>query len=361
MIVSGFEVRRAHLPLSRPYRIAGRTTDAVEVFRLLLRTDDGTVGLGAATPEPSVTAETPEACARALEENSLSWLVGTDVRRLGAICREAGRRMRGTPGALAAVDIALHDLFARGLGVPLADALGRVHDRLPTSVTIGIQEGDDAMALAAELVARGFRYLKIKVGESLERDVELVSRLYERYGGAVRIRADANVGYTPREAVQFLERTEKMELEFLEQPVRARNDGLRQLPEPWRSRIAADESLVSERDAIALAAATPSPACGIFNIKLMKCGGIRPAMRIAAVAESSGIDLMWGCMDESVISISAALHVALASPATKYLDLDGSFDLARDVAGGGFVLESGDLRPTEAPGLGAWLLEGEKS
>jgi len=265
--------------------------------------------------------------------------------------------MRGTPAALAAVDMALHDLFARGLGVPLADALGRVHDRLPTSVTIGIQDGNDALALAEELVGRGFRYLKVKVGESLDQDVELLSRIHERYGGTVRIRADANVGYTVADAVRFLERTAPMDLEFLEQPVRARNDGLRQIPERWRSRIAADESLVSERDAVALAASNPSPACGIFNIKLMKCGGVRPALRIAAVAEASGIDLMWGCMDESVIGISAALHAALASPATRYLDLDGSFDLARDVAGGGFVLENGELRPAEAPGLGAWLLE----
>ena len=61
---------------------------------------------------------------------------------------------------------------------------------------------------------------------------------------------------------------------------------------------------------------------------------------------------MWGCMDESIISISAALHAALASPATRYLDLDGSLDLARDVVDGGFVLEDGYMRTTDAPGLG---------
>lgn len=61
---------------------------------------------------------------------------------------------------------------------------------------------------------------------------------------------------------------------------------------------------------------------------------------------------MWGCMDESIVSISAALHAALASPATRYLDLGGSLDLARDVVDGGFVLEGGYMRTTEAPGLG---------
>jgi L-alanine-DL-glutamate epimerase-like enolase superfamily enzyme len=70
------------------------------------------------------------------------------------------------------------------------------------------------------------------------------------------------------------------------------------------------------------------------------------------VAELAGIDVMWGCMDESAISIAAALHAAYASPATRYLDLDGSLDLARDVVEGGFSIEDGRMRVTDAPGLG---------
>jgi L-alanine-DL-glutamate epimerase-like enolase superfamily enzyme len=101
--------------------------------------------------------------------------------------------------------------------------------------------------------------------------------------------------------------------------------------------------------------ASPPPPAGIFNIKLMKCGGIAPARTIAAIAEAAGLRLMWGCMDESCVGIAAALHTALASPATRYLDLDGSFDLARDIAEGGFVVDRGGLRPTDAPGLGVTL------
>lgn len=125
---------------------------------------------------------------------------------------------------------------------------------------------------------------------------------------------------------------------------------MRVLPEEVRARIAADESLLSESDALRLV--TPPRACGIFNIKLMKCGGVYPASRIAAIADTAGVELMWGCMDESIVSISAALHAALGSPATRYLDLDGSFDLARDVVEGGFVLKDGYLTTTSAPGLG---------
>ena len=89
----------------------------------------------------------------------------------------------------------------------------------------------------------------------------------------------------------------------------------------------------------------------------MKCGGIAPARRIAAIAQAAGIHLMWGCMDESRISIAAALHAALSCPATRYLDLDGSLDLARDVAREGFDLQDGILRTTGNPGLGIRILD----
>ena len=134
-----------------------------------------------------------------------------------------------------------------------------------------------------------------------------------------------------------------------------RVDALRALPQPVRRRIAADETLLNEGDALDLVA--PPLACGIFNIKLMKCGGIDSALRIADIAEFAGVELMWGCMDESSVSISAALHAALSSPATRYLDLDGSLDLSRDVVSGGFALEDGVMRTLDAPGLGLTPLE----
>ena len=82
----------------------------------------------------------------------------------------------------------------------------------------------------------------------------------------------------------------------------------------------------------------------------MKCGGISAAREIASTALAKGIDLMWGCNDESIVSISAALNVAMSYPNTKYLDLDGSFDLAKDVVTGGLEIKTGVMIP--APGLG---------
>lgn len=338
--------------LTRPYAIAGQEP-VTHVGNVIVRmeTDDGVVGLGAGSPGEHVTGETVEACSAALSPAKLEWLHGRDVRSLPALCREAEERFPLTPAARAAVDMALHDALSRRLGVPLSDMLGRVREALPTSITIGIKPVAETLAEADEYLGRGFRVLKLKIGDSLEEDLERLSKLRERIGTRAVVRVDANIGYTLEETAAFFERADRLDIEFVEQPVtREAFGGVRRLPAAWRSRIAADESLHGEKDALALAG--PEPACGIYNIKLMKCGGVWPALRIAAIAETAGIALMWGCMDESRISIAAALHAAFASPATRYLDLDGSLDLARDVVSGGFTLENGVMRTTGAPGLG---------
>jgi L-alanine-DL-glutamate epimerase-like enolase superfamily enzyme len=350
MKILSAESRLETLGLSRPYTIASRRVDSVENFIVVLRTDRH-AGLGAAAPDPGVTGETPEECAAALSEEGLGWLAGEDLRDCERLSRALAERFPSAPAARAAVDMALHDLLARHLDVPLVRLLGRAHESLPTSVTIGIMPTGEALAEAKEYVGRGFRVLKVKLGLSLAEDLDRLARLRAKVGASVRIRADANCGYTPEETATFFERTADLDIEFLEQPVpRGSEEALGELPEPARRRIAGDESVRDERDALRFAG--PPRPFGIFNVKLMKCGGIRSARRIAALAETAGIDLMWGCMDESVISIAAALHAALSSPATRYLDLDGSFDLARDVARGGFVLQDGMLRAGDAPGLG---------
>ena len=337
--------------LTRPYTIAFRRIESVENVILRIGTESGLMGLGAASPEPRVTGETMKACRDALGGEHLQWLVGGDIRDFESLSREAADRMSGTPAALAAVDIALHDLAAQERGLPLVEMLGRAHDALPTSITIGIKPLEETLAEAEEYMARGFRILKVKIGLDLEEDLRRLASLREQAGPEIRIRADANQGYSADETLRFFGETASLDLEFLEQPLPAHDvEAMRALPQNIRERIAADESLLSEQDARVLVG--PPRACGIFNIKLMKCGGVAPARRIAAIAESAGIRLMWGCMDESRISIAAALHAALSCPTTRYLDLDGSLDLGRDAVGGGFTLEDDVMRTTDAPGLG---------
>ena len=351
MKITRIDSRREHLPLTRPYTIAYETVSAVTNYIVEITTADGRRGFGAASPSAHVTGETEAACAQALKAENLDWLMGEDIRRAAALLRALGQPMEATPAARAAVDIALHDLFAQQLDLPLVDVLGRVRHKLPTSITIGIKDLNATLEEAKEYIGQGFRILKVKLGHSVVEDIARLIRLRECIDRDIRIRVDPNQGYDIDRLQKFMAQTQALDVEFVEQPLPVNEFGaLREFDSTFRQLIAADEGLLTPRHALDLL--TPSPACGIFNIKLMKCGGVAPALAIAQIAEAADIELMWGCMDESIISISAALHAALACPATRYLDLDGSLDLSRDVVSGGFVLRDGELSVGDRPGLG---------
>lgn len=348
MKITGVALRAVDVPLTRPYAVANHTTDTATIELLRLSTDAGLVGLGSATPEPEVNGDTRDAAHRNLLAVA-EQLHGREVAAPEAFA--ALLNGVGSPGARMTLDVALHDLWAKAQGKPLVELLGRAHDAMPTSVTIGVGDVDSTLRDAREYLARGFTVLKVKIGEDLDLDVERLARLRELVGGDVRIRVDGNVGYRPAQLLPLLQRTQRLDLEFIEQPLpRAGSDAQRVLPAPLLAKLMADESLHDVADARALCA--PPRAFGLFNIKLVKCGGIGPALEIAALAQAHGIGLMWGCMDESRIAIAAALHAAFACPATRYLDLDGHLDLAKDFAVGGFSLEQGVMRLDPRPGLG---------
>ncbi len=346
------EIREHAVPLTRPYAIAYKSLDSVEIISVRLLTDAGTEGLGAASPAPAVTGETLVAARDALKPDRIRGLLDfvhqSDAREIAKILAPA---FSETPAAGAALDMALLDIWSKEKEKPLAEALGRHHTALPTSITIGIRNIEATLSEAAEYVARGFRHLKVKLGHSLEEDIERLRRLREVHRSNIMIRVDANQGYSMDELRTFFARTAKLDIEFIEQPLKTlKTKALKTLGPGERKRVALDESLRTPEDAAEWA--QPLHPAGIYNIKLMKCGGVTPALEIARIAERARIDLMWGCMDESCVGIAAALHAAFASPSTRYLDLDGSLDLARDFATGGFEIEEGVMRTLDVPGLG---------
>ncbi len=344
-----------NLELTRPYSIAYETIDAVENVFVQIELENGIVGIGAGSPAEFVTGESMASCLRALDRHLNELVLNKDVESIDEICELSASLMFDKPAARAAIDIALYDALAKSLDKPLVSMLGRTHTAFPTSITIGIKSLEEAQAEAEEYVGRGFRILKVKTGKSVAEDIMLIRKLREQVDRDVLIRVDANQGYNAEELAQFVNKTAEKNVEFIEQPFPDDKDGeMMAVSEAIRANCAADESLHHPAEAERLAA-EPHPF-GIYNIKLMKCGGVYPALKIAHTAKRAGIDLMWGCMDESIISISAALHAALASLATKYLDLDGSLDLARDLVKGGFILKDGMMSVTDEPGLGVTRL-----
>jgi L-Ala-D/L-Glu epimerase len=341
----------ADLGNSKPYTIAFKTVDEVLNAFVEITLENGLTGIGAGNPSEYVTGESFEQCADALQEKHIQFLAGRDIREIHQLIFEVNRKLSHNPAARAALDIALHDAFTKFLGVPLVKYLGQKIQSLPTSNTIGIKSVDETLKEAQEYGERGFKVLKVKLGKDLEEDIERLVKLRERFGRKFVIRIDANQGYNVKQTIDFYQRTQHLDIELIEQPLPAGEVALmRQLPEEIRKVIAADESLLSPQNAFELV--QPPVASGIFNIKLMKCGGVSQALKIADVAGLAGIDLFWGCNDESIVSITAALHAAFACSRTKYIDLDGSLDLVKDVVRGGFILKDGIMYCSDKPGLG---------
>ena len=351
MNITAIRAELRNLALRKPYAIANLWCDTVENVILRVELANGITGTGAANPAPEVVGETPEQCLEHCRSGAFQRLVGREIGDFKTLISETAAQFPYAPGTLAALDIALHDALAQHLGRRVVDLYGQKIETLPTSVTIGIMPVADTLAEAAAFLEQGFSILKIKTGMAVEEDIERVCRLHERFGSSIRLRVDANQGYNFMALQTFLRATKGVPLELIEQPLPVGREGeLMDFQPDTRQIFTADESLQSLASATALAL-EPKPY-GIFNIKLMKCGGIAAALDIARVAQPAGIGLFWGCNDESRVSIAAALHAAFACPHTRYLDLDGSFDLAEDVAAGGFRVENGWMRLTDRLGLG---------
>ncbi len=351
MKIKNIKVWSADLGNTKPYTIAFKTVDEVLNAFVEITLENGITGIGAGNPSEYVTGESFEQCKQALQEKNLQFLLGRDIREVHQLAFEVWQKLPANPAARAALDIALFDAFTKFLNVPLVKFLGQKIKSLPTSNTIGIKNVEETLKEAREYGDRGFTVLKVKLGKDLEEDIERMVKLRETFGNRFVIRIDANQGYTPSQTIAFYNRTKHLNIELIEQPLKARQVAeTRALPEEIRKIIAADESLITPRDAFELVKLPV--ATGIFNIKLMKCGGVSQALKIADIGYQAGVDLFWGCNDESIVSITAALHTAFACANTKYIDLDGSLDLAKDEVKGGFVLKEGVMYCSEKPGLG---------
>jgi L-alanine-DL-glutamate epimerase-like enolase superfamily enzyme len=314
------EFERVSLPLENPFTIARGTQTEAENVVVRIEDDAGTVGIGGAAPSGHYgeTADTVSAVLPALLDAVER--VGDPHARseIEAAMRDV---VNDNPAARCAVSIAVHDLAAKRLGVPLYRLWGLDPTAAPkTSFTVGLDETARVREKAADAVAAGYDVLKIKLGT--DRDRELVEAVREAAPDA-RLRVDANEAWTPKEAVRKTTWLADRGVEFVEQPVPATDpEGLRLVYERAALPIAADESCVTAADVPAIA-----DRCDIANLKLMKTGGLAEAKRVIAAARAHGLEVMCGCMVESNASIAAAAQLA---PLLDYADLDGSLLLADD-------------------------------
>lgn len=313
------------IALKKPFTIAlGTITQADNIF-IKITTDDGIVGIGEAAPETFVTGETLTSCKAALEWLTQK-LIGQNPLNIAKIHETMNREILGNGAAKAAIDIACYDILGKTANLPLYQLLGGHNDFVQTDMTISIDTPSVMAAEAKKHVELGFKAIKIKVGVNPIEDVTRILAIREAVGPTIQLRVDANQGWTPKEAIRAIERISPYDIAFIEQPVAAKNlDGLKFVRDHVTDSIMSDESAFIPQDAFSL---VKKDVVDYVNIKLMKCGGIYPALKIIAICESAGVACMIGCMSgESNISVAAAAHLAAAQPNVRFADLDATFAL----------------------------------
>jgi o-succinylbenzoate synthase len=339
------------LELKEPFAIANETVEtAMNVF-FKLESDDGLIGWGCATPD-SVTSETNETVMHVFKSKFKEILSGADATRIQLLNEIIEENIQGNPSAKAGINMALYDLIGKKAQMPLYRILGGYRDKIETSITIGLNPVDIMIERAKEFVSNGFRCLKVKCGMDPNHDIEAILGIRSAVGPTVKIRIDANEGYTLEKALRVVETLEKLgaDIEIFEQPTPAKYlYALKEITSQCPVPIMADETAFTLRDSLKL---IKLEIADMINIKLMKIGGITNALKANVFAELAGIPVMIGCMNESMGAMAAGVHTACAVKNIIYADLDSAIDFKEDVVTGGATYKEGYVIPSENPGLG---------
>jgi L-alanine-DL-glutamate epimerase-like enolase superfamily enzyme len=299
-----------------------------------------------------ITGETIPSITGAIEGVIKPALLGRDLSDFDWVMGTLSSCIQKNTSAKAAVDMALYDIFAQSLEIPLYKLLGGARQEVETDITISLNGVDEMVSDSLAALEAGFRILKVKVGKGGASDAQTVLRIRKEIGPKAIIRVDANQGWTPKESVKAIRLMEDggADAELVEQPVNAHDlQGMKFVAQNVLTPILADESIFSPAEAIKV---LQLGAADLINIKLMKTGGIHQALKICAIAEAFGVRCMMGCMLESRASVSAAAHLAAAKGNISMADLDGPSLCKEDPFQGGPVFDGPMIRMSDDIGTG---------
>lgn len=304
---------RVALPLKKPMLMAGVRIETADNVLVRIESTDGNVGWGEATSAPTMTGDTAESLVGAVQYLA-PLLIGQDARMHALLARKCLNAMHGNGGAKSAIDMALLDLVGRRLGVPIVELLGGpLRETVVPMWLLGNPSVADDIAEAKARKAEGFTFFKLKVGiKPVAEEIAAAAALRKELGSDVTLCADANAGLDLPRAMQFVRQAGDIGLLYLEQPVRAEDlTGMQALAAIGTVPICADEGIAGTAEVLAHDRAR---AMSGVNLKLMKAGGPRAAMRVAALCEALGLSItVAGKIAESSISASNTLAVACAA------------------------------------------------
>jgi o-succinylbenzoate synthase len=340
------------LPLKKPFKIALGTMTHSPHAVVRITTDEGIVGYGEASTWHVVYGYDQHELVWAIERYLGPAVMGLDVYEIERILESMDSVLPKNLMAKAGVEIACQDARAKALGVSLSQAMGgTLRNSVEVIEAIDIVPLKEAARMAAEHVENGFQCIKIKVGLDPKEDVERVRVVRETVGAEVQIRVDGNQGYDRSSAMKACLAMERFELQWIEQPLPDWDlEGLAMLAEAAWTPIAVDESIYTLHDVYRVVKAK---AADVINIKVAKCGGINPSLKIAHAAQSMGIPCFLGGCIETGVGTAAALHFGACAPNLfPALELVGSGAFNDDIVTEPLLASRGVIPLSKKPGIG---------
>jgi len=375
MIISSVETIPVRLPTRRVHQWANLKTPIGVYLLVKVRTEEGLTGLGEAPAlkdwggdHMRYYGETPESAAHVINDILAPNIVGEDPCRIEWIHTLMHRAIKGFPYCKAAIDMALFDLAGKSMGVPAYMLLGGLYrDTVPVSHSIGLMDMDAAVAEVIRVREEGIKTIKLKGGIEPRRDVELLRKVRLALGPDTKLTVDANNGYSSaKEAVQTIKTMEEYEILYMEQPV----EGLDAMAEVTRrvdTPIMADESAWTPWDILEI---IDKKAADIISIYTTKPGGLLPAKKVAAIAETAGLkcnvngSVEMGVgnaanvqMAASTGAVNLACVIPVTTPDAEQTGRVGGIYYKDDIVAEPFELEDGAVRVPQKPGLGVELDE----
>lgn len=347
--VKKIEAWPVDLPLKAAFVVAAGTMDVAQNTFVRVSLQDGSQGYGEIAPFPEISGENQAACLAAFPAVA-QVLLGRSVTQFRSLSRELFKASQPFPALRCGLESALLDALCRAMGIPLRGLWGGADVRSrETDVTLPIGAKDVVVSTALDWYQQGFRLLKMKVGHDVEEDVRRVEAVAIACPQASFV-IDANQGYSLDQARVFIQAIEQLNIpvKVFEQPIhRDHLEEMRMLKNQSTVPLAADESLRSLEDARQL---IEQKAVDIFNLKITKCG-VLESVRIAELAQASGMRLMIGGMVESRVAMGCSWSLVLGLGGFEILDLDMPLLLSVDPILGGYHYEGPWIHPWHEPGL----------
>lgn len=336
------------------WKFARAAVRTLEGYTLALTDDAGNTGLGYAHAIPAITTHGDGA--RSALEFVRPLLLGREVQDLALIMDDVERALAFQQSVKAAVDMALHDLLARRLGVPVAVLLGGAMRReIPLARIIPIKSPLEMAASAASLLEAGYRQLKLKLSGDSALDIERVASVRAAVGPQAQITLDPNQAYSAKQMISAFRHMERHDITLIEQPVPAGDwDGLALLTRTLPVAIEADESAVTVHDVHRLVAERTVDA---INLKVTKLGGLRRFMQAVRICEAGGVACRMGAaFGPALLQGMSAQAASTIGSLPHACELNEHLQLHDDPFTP-LVIENGVLKLTDEPGCGVTLQE----